>query len=487
MIRGQVNSVRPVAAILLFTGLAACGRATANERDTGAETVAVEARDLVIRVDASGEIEPLRLVEVKSNAGGEILRLHVDTGDEVDRGALLAEINPRDVRNSFAQAQADVEVARASVATREAALRRARELREANIMTVQEYESAQLDATSARAQLVKAQTNLDLATERMGDITLRAPIHGTVVQKQVEEGQIISSATSNVGGGTTLLIMADLSSMQVRTLVDQTDIGKLKVGQVARVSVDAYPNRAFTGEVTKIEPQARVEQNVTMFPVLVRLENPDRLLLPGMKADVEISVDERRGVAAVPNGAVMNPRTAMAAALGLGIDETAYRAAMRPGGGAGGQAPGPGAGSAAGAPAADCGELFQKMRSGGLEALGEADRAKMQECRSQFAGRAGGEGRRGTSGRTAGADADGRAAVVFVSGANGPEARMVLIGLNDLDYTEIVRGVEPGEHVLLVSGMQLQQQQQQMVDRMRQRAGGLPGIGGGGPPTGRIR
>jgi HlyD family secretion protein len=464
-------------ALLAASALAACGSANAGERNGSLEVAAVEQRDLLIRVDASGEVEPLRLVEVKSNAGGEILRLLVDTGDDIAQGALMADINPRDVRNSFLQAQADVEVARAHVATRESALRRAQELRQANIMTLQEFEAAQLDMTQARAQLIKAQTSLDLARERMGDITIRAPITGTVVQKNVEAGQIIASATGNVSGGTTLFIMADLARMRVRALVDQTDIGKLQIGQTARITVDAFPDRNFVGVVTKVEPMARVEQNVTMFPVLIELDNPDRLLLPGMNADVEITVNERRGVATVPNEAVMNVRNAVAAASALGLSEDAYRAALRSG-----QGQASAAGAPAGADSGECMQLIQRLRSGGgRDALSEAERARLQECRAQFDGlRPGGVRPGGQQLRRPGssaAAAEGRPGVIFVSGPNGPEPRMVTIGLNDLDHTEVLRGVEVGEQVILVSATQLHQQQQQALERMRQRTGGLPGTG----------
>lgn len=517
MIRSFRNTGAPITALLGFLALPACDRATANERGDALELAAVETRDIVVTVEATGQIEPLRLVEVKSLAGGEIMRLHVDIGDEVQQGSLLAEINPRDVRNSYNQAQADLEVANAALLTREAALKRAQELRQANIMTVQEFESATLDVTNARANVVKARTNLELAEERLTDITIRSPISGTVVAKQVEQGVIISSATSNVGGGTTLVTMADLSVMQVRALIDQTDIGKVQIGQPVRVTVDAYPNRSFSGQVMKIEPQARIEQNVTMFPVLVQLENPERLLLPGMNADVEISIGERRGATALPNGAVMNPRDAQSAALALGISEDAYRAALAASGpgGRGGPAaarePGAAASQTGGEPAPDgaaasaaaaepaplamteCAALFQRMRGGGggQNALSEADRARLESCRSTMAATMGGGGQRGgamRAGGNRGGQSDTRSAVVFVATENGTQPRMVTLGLNDLDYSEVVRGLEPGEHVVLLAGIQLIQQQQQQLDRMRERTSGMPGAPTvGGPGGGRIR
>ena len=140
-----------------------------------------------------------------------------------------------------------------------------------------------------------ARTNLDLARQRLEDATVRAPIAGTVLSQTVSVGQVISSATSSVSGGTTLLTMADLSRIRVRVMVSETDVGNVQAGQPATVTVDAFPNRAFQGMVEKIEPQAVVDQSVTSFPVLVSLQNPGGQLLPGMNGEVTILVAQRNG------------------------------------------------------------------------------------------------------------------------------------------------------------------------------------------------
>lgn len=499
----------------LALALAACGASPAAQAGSNGSDIAVaELRTLEIRAEASGLIEPIRVVEVKSKASGEILRLHVETGDRVEQGTLLAEVDPRDVRNALAQAEADLEVARARVSTAESQRRRSEELRRANVITEQEFENTELDLANARAQLVKAQTNLELARERMSDVTIRAPLAGTIIQKNVEVGQIIQSASQNISGGTTLFLMADLAEMQVRTLVDETDIGQIQPGQPARVRVEAFPNRTFVGRVLKIEPQAVVEQNVTMFPVLVRLDNREGLLKPGMNAEVQIEIARRADVVTVPNAAVVSMRDAAAAGAVLGLDPEALRAALRGGsGGEGGMAAargarrddaragsspeatgsGPSLHAAAGqggdagrgngespangeaasnGPADDCAGLRDKLRGGGLAALSDEERARARDCMRQARDR--------DSGDAPGATGDVRPGVVFVRGPNGPEPRRVLLGLNDWDYSEIVRGVEAGEEVILMSVARLQQQQQEMLDRIRQRSGGpIPGARGG--------
>ena len=112
-----------------------------------------------------------------------------------------------------------------------------------------------------------------LAELRKADVTIRAPSFGTILSRSVEEGTVIQSASSNVSGGTALFVMANLEEVQIRVLVDETDMGQIKPGLEASVSVEAYPGRTFAGVVEKMEPQAVNQSNVTMFPVIVRLDN----------------------------------------------------------------------------------------------------------------------------------------------------------------------------------------------------------------------
>ena len=393
--------------------------------------------DLEIVAEASGLLEPIRVVEVKSKASGEVLRVLVETGSKAAQGELLTEIDPRDVQNVLTQAEADLESARVRLKTVEAQRQRMEALRATGVVTQQELEASVDAAATARAALVRAETNLQLARERRKDVTIRAPIAGTILERSIEPGQIIASATSNVSGGTTLFKMADMSEMQVRTKVDETDIGKIHPGQEARVALEAYPGRNFIGEVIKIEPQAVVEQNVTLFPVLIRLKNPEGLLKPGMNAEVFVEIASRKDVITVPNTAVVSPREAVSAASVLGLDEATVRATLRPAGAS------PGSG--------------QEPQPGGQEPQPGGQR------------------------RQRGGNPDRRPGVVFVQLERGPQPRRVILGLSDWENSEVISGLEAGEKVLLVSVAQLQQRQQQTMERMRQRAGGvIPGAGGRG-------
>ena len=300
--------------------LAACTPQEEEQPEIGIQVAPAEYRDLRVTAEATGELEPVLRVEVKSKASGEILDLYVDSGDEVDPGTILARVDPRDVQNSHDQAVADLDVAEARIAIARAQLGRSEELLDSEVITAQEFEQTELEYANAQAALVRAQTNLELATLRLNDVTIRAPMAGVILEKLVEYGQVIQSATQNVSGGNALFTMANLDNMRVRTLVDETDVGQLMAGMVATVSVEAFPDRTFQGAIEKIEPQAVVEQNVTMFPVIVLLNNRAGLLKPGMNAEVEVLVNERPGALTVPNNAVVQPQELAPAAEVLGLD-----------------------------------------------------------------------------------------------------------------------------------------------------------------------
>ncbi|MGH7542153.1 MAG: efflux RND transporter periplasmic adaptor subunit, partial [Gemmatimonadota bacterium] len=240
---------------LAALAIAGCSPGEAIEAGSILQTATVQRQSIVSSVEATGTIEPIRVIEVKSQAGGEILALPVELGDRVTQGTLLAHIDPRDVRNAFQQAEADLGVARARFDVAERQLERIQTLRDSGIVTNEELESAILEHADARASLVRAETNLQLAEDKLNDVTLMAPISGTIVERPVEEGQVITG-TRDLTGGTVLMRMADLQEVQVRTLVDETDIGRLTAGLPAEIRVEAYPERTFRGSVLKIEPQA---------------------------------------------------------------------------------------------------------------------------------------------------------------------------------------------------------------------------------------
>jgi HlyD family secretion protein len=408
------------------------------------QAVPVERREIVVSARASGTIQPDTVVEVKSKASGEILELKVETGQLVKRGALMVRVDPRNPRNLVAQAKADLEVAEARLANATSQKRRADELFESQSITQQEHENALLDFANARAEVVRARVAVDDARDQLDDTNVLAPITGTIIEKQVERGQVISSPTRDVGGGTVLMKMADLGLVQVRTLVDETDIGKIQVGQRATVTVDAFPNRPFEGSVLKIEPQALTEQNVTMFPVLVRIDNRRGLLRPGMNSEVEVHVGQREDVLAVPNSALRTQRDVGSAAQVLGLSPQAVQrelAAQRP-----------------------------SVRPAAAQDSGAAEGTRM-------GGSDGGDGRNASGSRTMDASSGGRY-VVFVKRPDGAKPVWIRTGLTDLDYSEVVDGLAAGDSVLILPSASLVQSQQESRERAIRitGGGGVPGM-----------
>lgn len=336
-----------------------------KEQAAPPQVVAVERRTITIDASATGVVEPINVVEVKSKASGLITKMTVETGDMVKPGDLLVQVDTRDVQNQYDQSMADLKSAQARMEVSAAQKKRSDEMFKARVITEQEHEAAALDYTNAQAQLVRAETNLDLAKQRLEDATVTAPVGGTVIEKTVSLGQVITSATGAFGGGTTLLKMADLGRVRVRALFNETDIGQIGPGQLTTVIVDAYPDRRFQGLVEKIEPQAVVQQGVTLFPVLVTLDNGEGLLKPGMNGEVSVLVDERPNVLAIANDAVRNTREAAVTAPMLGLDAEAVQEAIRTqfaslGGGRGGFGGGAGGGQRTGG-----GELAMAAPSGG--------------------------------------------------------------------------------------------------------------------------
>ncbi|OLE15382.1 MAG: hypothetical protein AUG20_02815 [Gemmatimonas sp. 13_1_20CM_3_60_15] len=450
------------------------------------ETVAAERRTIALSVQANGTVEPVDIVEVKSKASGTIVRMPVDIGSNVKTGDLLVQIDPRDVQNQYTQAAADVSSATAQRATALAQRNRSAELYKEKIITAQEMDQATLDFANADANLIKARTNLSIARVRLEDATVRAPSNGTIIEKPVSEGMVISSATSSASGGTTILKMADLTKVRMRAFVNETDIGSVQPGQSATVSVDAFPNRRFVGLVSQVEPEAVVQSSVTMFPVLVSLNNFDNALKPGMNGQVTMDIAHHDNVLAVPSDAIRNSRDAAVVAPVLGLPADSIRAAVTAARAARGAGRG-GTVSSTASSTAQGGDTSRRFN----RAAGDT---------TSFRGRSGGAasgtpssfGQRGGGATGTFAGGTGGPMFVFVKKDDHYSPRLVRVGISDFDYTEILSGLQPGETVALLGPAVLQAQREQLQNRVRAGTGGglqqqqtpAGGAGGGGRPGG---
>lgn len=481
-----MNSRTRIACLVAAGALAACGKKTPEATGAAAlETVAAARQRIVVEVEATGVIRPIEAIEVRSKASGQIVALPVETGAIVRRGDLLVRIDPRDPQNRFDQAKASLLAAEASVQVARTQYERNQTLLAKGVLTAPEVESARLTLANAQAQLASARTNLELSTIALEDVTIRAPSDGIVIARNVSPGQVIASATNSPSGGTILMSLADLSAVYDSVLVNESDIGRIKPGQSVSVTADAHPGRTFRGTVTKVEPNATVQQSVTFFPVKIRLDNADGALMPGMNTDVSVMVAQEDNVLVVPVDAVRTTREAPTVATALGLDPEAVRTLAQGNGRrptaqgdttAGTPVPAGGAGARGG---------DRGARSGGRPDGGNGARSGSR------AGRGGGrDGARGgdrsgdRSGGVPGAPAErGGRGIAFVKTPNGLEPRVVTTGLRNYDLVEITGGLQEGDQVALVSGALLQQSRQRQQEQIRSRTS-MPGMGGSGAPGG---
>jgi HlyD family secretion protein len=317
---------RLFAAALVLAAVACSGK---NTKTAPVQVATMQRRDIVIDAQASGVIEPINIIEIKSKASGMITKLPVETGTMVKPGDLLVQVDTRDVKNQLDQAQADLDAAQGKYDVSKIQSKRSDDMYTAKVITAQEHETAVLDLRNANAALIRAKANVDLAQQRLDDARVTASSAGTIIERDVAPGVVIASATGSVSGGTTLLKMADLSQVRVRALFNESDIGQVRGGQTATVTVDAYQDRKFTGLVEKIEPQAVIQQNVTMFPVLVTLDNRENLLKPGMNGEVQVIIADLPDVLAVPNDAVRSVREASTIGVMLNLDPDSVAAEVK--------------------------------------------------------------------------------------------------------------------------------------------------------------
>ena len=275
--------------ILLLTS---CGSSNNNDskETTFYKKENVSTKKLELSIEASGIIEAISSVEIKSKASGEVLFLGAEVGDLVKKGSILGQIDQRTPKNILDQSKSDLEASKVRLENAKSQFERGKELHSQGSISDKEFEDIQESYAQAKSTVVRTEVTYENAKIALDDTIVRSPVEGTIISRPVEVGQVISSPTQAVGGGTVLMTMADLSKVRVRALVDEIDVGKVSIGQTVSIKVAAYRDQEFFGIVSKIEPMAMVEQNVTTFPVLIDIDNDDNLLLLGMNTDVVIEV-----------------------------------------------------------------------------------------------------------------------------------------------------------------------------------------------------
>ena len=292
-----MNKIRTMKHTKFFTITAisllavSCGKPEAsNEATTFYKKDNVSEKKLEVTIEASGIIEAIASVEIKSKASGEILYLGAEVGDTVEKGSMLGQIDQRTPKNILDQSKSDLEASKVRLDNAKSQFERGAELHSNGSISDNDYEDIQESYAQAKSNVVRTEVSYENAKIALDDTVVRSPVAGTIISRPVEVGQVISSPTMAVGGGTVLMTLADLSKVRVRALVDEIDVGKVSIGQVVSIKVAAYRDKEFFGTVSKVEPLAKVEQNVTTFPVLIDIENDEKLLLLGMNTDVVIEI-----------------------------------------------------------------------------------------------------------------------------------------------------------------------------------------------------
>lgn len=305
----------------------------------------VERGDIARSVVATGKIEPLTKVEVKSKASGIVEKIYVDEGQKVKTGQLLAELDKEQLQAAVAEARANLEAAQAAQQAADATYQkdivdaegpdvpflkndmdRAHDsykqgLIALNVMQDAEKnyqlalnkqvsaqrnaEMAKAQVAQAKAQIAQAKAALDDADENLRYATITSPMDGVVLSKDVEVGDAVSSILVLGSQATLVMTLGDTSEVYVKGKVDEADIGKVYLGQTARIVVESFKDRTFQGKVTKISPLGVEKDNVTTFEVRVSIQNPTGELRANMSANAEVILEEKKNVLLVPEGALI--------------------------------------------------------------------------------------------------------------------------------------------------------------------------------------
>jgi HlyD family secretion protein len=305
----------------------------------------VEKGDLAKSVVATGKVEPITKVEIKSKASGIVKKLYIDAGDRVKKGQLLAELDKEEIEARVAQARAQVEASEASAKGTEADLERAKvdaqgpdvpmlkraydraqgmakegvvsasALDEAEknyelALNKQNVAKAQLQVLKAKigqaqAQVLQDHANLKQLEEQLGYTTITSPIDGIILSRDVEVGDAVSSILVLGSSATLIMTEGDTSEVYVKGKVDESDIGKVYMAQPARIKVESFKDKTFNGKVTKISPMGVEKDNVTTFEVRVSINNPGGELKAAMTANAEIILEEHKNVLQIPEGAIL--------------------------------------------------------------------------------------------------------------------------------------------------------------------------------------
>ncbi len=462
---------------------------------------AVQRGDIEDLVSATGSLQPRDYVDVGAQISGQLKKIHVEVGSEVNEGDLLAEIDAEQAAARVEASRAELRALQAQLVEREVALVKAQRdwQRQKNLMaedatTAETLQNAETTLRAARAQIdsLKAQMASLAATMRVNEANLNytkiyAPMTGTVVSITARQGQTLNTNQS----APTILRVADLSTMQVQTQVSEADVSRLRLGMPVYFTTLGSQGRRWTGTLKKIEPTPTVTNNVVLYNALFEVPNQNRSLMPQMTAQVFFVVAEVRDVLVVPMAALtLQPVPRPDGASGRpGADATVARAGVTATAGTAADRPspgGPGAGlAAAGGPAATAsgpgGNAPPRFDREAWQQMSEAERERLRAARrAERAAR--GEGGAGTD--ATGARGPRHATVKLIAAdGSGTQEREVTIGVNNRVQAQVLTGLQEGERV--VAGVRAPEPARNASPGNQRVLGQQPpGTPGFGPPPG---
>lgn len=325
-----------------------------NQQEPTVSTMPLTRGDVVDTVGATGTLEAVETVDVGTQVSGVVQQLFADFNSIVRKGQIIAKLDPSLIQTQIEQqtanvirAEADLQRLRVNLADAEQKLSRARQMAEKNLIPRTELETAEVNVKSAEAQiksseaaLTQAKAQLNNQKVNLGYTTIKAPIDGIVISRNVDQGQTVAAS---MNAPTLFIIAADLTKMQVVANIDEADVGRMRPGQNVTFRVDAFLNDVFTGTVQQVRLQPTVVQNVVTYSTVISVPNPELKLKPGMTANVNIEIARRANVLRVPNAALrFRPTNEMFAALNQQPPAEMQRGQGGFGGGRGGRAPGGG-------------------------------------------------------------------------------------------------------------------------------------------------
>jgi HlyD family secretion protein len=285
---------------------------------------AVERGTVQQTVSATGALSAVKTVQVGTQVSGQVAEIHADFNDHVTKGQLLARIDPTLQKQAVTDAQAQLAKAQAQYAQAKQEYDRNQPLFAQKFISASEFSTVQVNQSVALAGVKSAQVTLDRAKQNLSYTNIYAPISGVVVERDVDVGQTVAASLS---APQLFLIAQDLSRMQILAAVDESDIAAIKDSQQVTFTVQPYPGRTFHGQVEQVRLQSKLTDNVVNYTVVVTLDNPNGVLLPGMTATVEFITGSATDVLTVPNLALRyKPSPEQLAVAGIAAVDTTRRA-----------------------------------------------------------------------------------------------------------------------------------------------------------------